>query len=83
MPQIKKVKVLTGKISCFQANNQKRIESCEKLAYYCDNKESFLVLGQEPSTLGMAITGLNRHHTIVSALVEKAEGISLYAQTHC
>ena len=54
-----------SKIACFQANNQKRIESCEKLALYCDKKDNFLVLGQEPSTFGMQITGLNRNHTII------------------
>ena len=61
-------------INCFQANNQKRIESCEKLTYYCDKLPSFLVLGQEPSTVGMSLTGFIWRHTIESMVSFSALG---------
>ena len=68
---IKHISINDEYINCFQSNNQKRIESCEKLAYYCDKLPSFLVLGQEPSMVGMTITGLNGRHARVHGLVQR------------
>ena len=61
----------TTEIKCFQLNNQKRIISCEKLNQYCEEAKSFLCLGQEPSTYGTKVTGLNSYHTTVYADVER------------
>ena len=63
--------IVHDSIQCFQANNQKRIESCEILAHYCDKSELFLVLGQEPSTFGCGITGLNNRHNKIHAVLER------------
>ena len=78
-PVIKEVIIPKGKISCFQWNNQKRIESCEKIAHYCDKAELFLVLGQEPSTFGCGITGLNNRHTKTYCVTDKPRA---YIYTH-
>ena len=55
----------------FQINNQKRLISCEYIAQACAGLNSFIVLGQEPSTNGFNITGLNRGHKIIQASVDK------------
>ena len=70
-PRTAFVKIDENKIVCYQSNNQKRIESCEKLAHYCDKLDHFLVLGQEPSTYGCGITGLNNRHTKIHAATTK------------
>ena len=78
-PTIRKIEIYDGKIKCFQINNQKRIESCERIANYCDNSESFIVLGQEPSTFGCGITGLNNRHNKTYAVMERPRA---YIYTH-
>ena len=70
-PIIRNIEIMDSKISGYQANNQKRIESCEKLAFYCDKRERFIALGQEPSTVENRITGLNRQHKIIAVSNEK------------
>ena len=76
---VKTVVIPKGKINCFQSNNQKRIESCEKLALYCDNSDLFLELGQEPSTFGCGITGLNNRHNKTHAVTDRPRA---YIYTH-
>ena len=63
-PEIKEIDFL-------QANNQKRIISNEAVTYISDKLGSFCILGQEPSTYGFNVTGINSRHTLVQAPVEK------------
>ena len=70
-PLTSKIPIADGKILCFQINNQKRIESSEKIAHYCDDNNLFLVLGQEPSTYGNGVTGLNNRHVETHTLNDK------------
>lgn len=58
-------------INLMQINNQKRIESTEKISHYTDSGKLFIVLGQEPSTRGMGITGLNNRHVKIHAMIDK------------
>ena len=58
-------------ITCYQINNQKPILSCESITKYCEDKDYFICLGQEPSTYGERVTGLNSYHTIISAKVNR------------
>ena len=60
-----------GKIKFLQCNNQKRIDTCELIANMTDKMDSFVVIGQEPSSYGFNITGLNWRHVIIQGAVEK------------
>ena len=59
------------KLPCYQINNQKKIISTENIARLTGKAKSFLVLGQEPSSYGFNVTGLNTRHTIIQSAVEK------------
>ena len=58
-------------IEFFQINNQKRIMSNNEIMRLAESEELFCILGQEPSTFGFNVTGLNSAHTIVQAAVDK------------
>ena len=58
-------------IEFFQINNQKRIMSNEEITRLAESTKSFCILGQEPSTFGYNVTGLNSRHTIVQAATDK------------
>ena len=59
------------KLPCYQVNNQKKIISTENIARLVGKSNSFLVLGQEPSSHGFNVTGLNTRHTIIQSATEK------------
>ena len=58
-------------IEFFQINNQKRIMSNEEIMRLAESTTPFCIIGQEPSTYGYNVTGLNSRHTIVQAAVDK------------
>ena len=58
-------------IEFFQINNQKRIISNSEIMRLAESERSFCILGQEPSTFGFNVTGLNSGHTIIQAPTER------------
>ena len=58
-------------IKGFQINNQKRGISMEKLSSLLSKTKDFVVLGQEPSSYGYNVCGLNKFHTLIQAPVHK------------
>ena len=58
-------------IEFFQINNQKRIMSNKEITRLAQGTKAFCILGQEPSTYGFNITGLNTRHTIIQAAVDR------------
>lgn len=66
-------------INFFQVNNQKRIMLNEEVMRLAEKSASFCILGQEPSTHGFNVTGLNTRHTIVQAATDKP---SAYISCH-
>ena len=59
------------KIEFFQINNQKRIMSNEEITQLAQKTDNFCIIGQEPSTFGFNVTGLNTGHTIVQGACDK------------
>ena len=67
-----------------QINNQKRIMSNEEIMRLAESEERFCIIGQEPSTFGFNVTGLNRQHTIVQAPVDKPRSyLVCHKKTEC
>lgn len=58
-------------IDFLQINNQKRIMSSQEIMRLAETSSSFCIMGQERSTYGFNVTGLNSRHTIIQAAVEK------------
>ena len=59
------------RIEFFQINHQKRILSNEEITMLAQKTEAFCILGQEPSTCGFNVTGINSQHTIIQAAVDR------------
>ena len=59
------------KMNCYQINNQKKLISTENISRITGVANSFMVLGQEPSSYGSSVTGLNPRHTVVQAATER------------
>ena len=58
-------------IEFFQINHQKRILSNEEITSMAQKTEAFCILGQEPSTYGFNVTGINAQHTIIQAATSR------------
>ena len=58
-------------IEFFQINHQKRIISTEEITQMAQQTEAFCILGQEPSTFGFNVTGVNTRHTLVQAATDR------------
>ena len=54
-----------------QNNHQKRIVSTELITNLTEGKNRFVILGQEPSTFGCQVTGVNNKHSMIYADTEK------------
>ena len=51
-----------ARIEFFQINNQKRIMYNEEITALAQREALFCILGQEPSTFGFNVTGINTRH---------------------
>ena len=58
-------------INFFQINNQKRIMSNEEIMRAAEKSGHFCIIGQEPSTFGFNVTGVNSQHIVIQAPVDK------------
>ena len=58
-------------IRFFQINNQKRIMSNEEIMRAAEKAGNFCIMGQEPSTFGFNVTGVNSQHIVIQAPVDK------------
>ena len=58
-------------IEFFQINHQKRILSNEEITSLAQKTEAFCILGQEPTTHGFNVTGVNSGHTLIQAATDR------------
>ena len=58
-------------IEFFQINHQKRILSNEEITSLAQRTKAFCILGQEPSTFGFNVTGINSGHTLIQAATDR------------